>query len=373
MIKTVNLSGEQTVSFAAKHIYFWVQNLSTSEVLMSTESGVADSKDNVLIVPVGGAGYVHSGIGTNDVYVSGNGKVQVYATDNAFCPFKPGQKGGDEVTTVSGSVAVSAVEYPLIALSIYGSSVQDGIPHPDTPAEIVSVGDAGIEINIENKPESGPSIGISAFISTGTPLCSIDGVRDELVYNADGTGKVIKRFGVATLTADNIKGMTENTALGNFFYTDIVGAIGDTGTTARPICNRFVGVKFDDRASAEYVNNFRCFMEQSGRIVLRNAANDNRFTSSADLQEFVEENETVVIYPLATAQEIELSATEMAELQALRTFNGLTTISNDKGAEMSVKVATNSLLSEFVLPVIDGFNARLGERIAALEAAVTNT
>lgn len=280
---------------------------------------------------------------------------------------------GISVSAENGSISLNTVNYPIVSLELYGRSLQEGTPHVDTPAEIVSVGDAGIGIHLESQPASGPPIGMSAFISTGLPLCSIDGVQDVLVYRADGTGKVIKRFGVATLTADNIKGMTENTALGNFFYTDIVGAIGDTGTTARPICNRFVGVKFDDRASAEYVNNFRCFMEQSGRIVLRNAANDNRFTSSADLQEFVEENETVVIYPLATAQEIELSATEMAELQALRTFNGLTTISNDKGAEMSVKVATNPLLSEFVLPVIDGINARVEARIAALESAITSS
>lgn len=372
MIKTVNLSGEQKVSFAAKHIYFWVQNLSTSEVLMSTESGVTDGKDNVLIVPVGGAGYMHSGIGTNDVYLSGNGKVQVYATDNAFCPFKPVQKGGDEVT-VSGSAEVSTVEYPIVALSIYGKSVQEGTPHPDTPAEIVSVGDAGIEINIENKPESGPSIGISAFISTGTPLCSIDGVRDELVYNADGTGKVIKRFDVATLTADNITAVNAHAGLGNFFSTNIIGAIGTDDNDAKPISNRFVGVKFADRAVASTINTFRCFMSQDGRLILRNSAADNRFTTVAEMQEFIEENETVVIYPLATVQEIELTAEEMKELQALRTFNGTTIISNDENAEMSVKIAANPLMSEFVLPVINGITARFEARIAALESAVTNT
>lgn len=365
MIKTVNLSGEQKVSFAAKHIYFWVQNFSTSEVLMSTESGVADGKDNVLIVPVGGAGYVHSGIGTNDVYLSGNGKVQVYATDNAFCPFKSGQKGGDEVTTVSGSAEVSTVEYPIVALSIYGSSVQESDPHPDTPAEIVSVGDAGIEINIENKPESGPPIGMAAFISTGLPLCAIDGMQDVLIYRADGTGKVVKRLGVATLTAEQITGVTVNQGLGNFFYTNIIGAIGEN-SDVKPMCNRFLGITFADRAIIDYLNVFRCFMGQDGRLILRNSAADNRFTTVAEMQEFVTENEVIVIYPLAVAQEIELSATEMAELQALRTFNGVTTISNDEGAEMIVKCCTNPLLSEYVMPVLDGY----GKRIEELEAAV---
>ena len=367
MIKTVNLSGEQKVSFAAKHIYFWVQNLSTSEVLMSTESGVADSKDNVLIVPVGGAGYVHSGIGTNDVYLSGNGKVQVYATDNAFCPFKPVQKGGDEVT-VSGSAEVSTVEYPVIGLNIYGASTQEGTPTPDAPAEIISVGDDGT-INVEI--ESG-MIGNAAKITSGLPLCGIDDVCDELIYNADGTGKIVKRFGRVIVTANQITGVTVNQGLGNFFYTNIVGAIGEN-SDIKPLCNRFVGVTFADRATAAYLNDFRCFMGQDGRLILRNSAADNRFTTVAEMQSFIEENETVVIYPLATVQEIELSATEMAELQALRTFNGLTTISNDKDAEMSVKVAANLLLSEFVLPVINGITARFEARIAALESAVTNT
>lgn len=288
-------------------------------------------------------------------------------------PSEPaGAFGGNNITSAEGEIKTTTVEYPIVSLNIYGKSVQEGTPHPDTPAEITSVGDMGLEISLENEPESGPSIGISAFISTGTPLCSIDGVRDELVYNADGNGKAVKKFGVATLTSANIQGMTEHAGLGNFFYTNIVGAIGEN-SNAKPICNRFIGVTFANRAVAEYINTFRCFMGQDGRLVLRCAANDNRFTSPAELQNFVEENETVVIYPLAEAQEIELTAEEMKELQALRTFNGLTTISNDEGAEMVVKCCTNPLLSELVMPVIDGITARLEARIAALEAAVTNT
>lgn len=52
-------------------------------------------------------------------------------------------KGGE---TLSGSTTYfvdNSVDYPLVGLNLYGKSVQDGIPTPDNPVDIVSVGDSG--------------------------------------------------------------------------------------------------------------------------------------------------------------------------------------------------------------------------------------
>lgn len=42
-----------------------------------------------------------------------------------------------------GGTVTGTVDYPIIALNLYGKSVQDGTPTPEGPIDIVSVGDDG--------------------------------------------------------------------------------------------------------------------------------------------------------------------------------------------------------------------------------------
>ena len=119
-------------------------------------------------------------------------------------------------------------------------------------------------------------------------------VADELVYNADGTGKIVKR----AVKIDSYNGETVSGV-----YISSTGAL-TTGAT--------------------------------------------------------------VIYALAEPQEIELTAAEISALRQLQTFNGVTNISNDSGADMDVKYCTNKALSEFVYPITMGLQAQIDELKAAV-------
>ena len=80
-----------------------------------------------------------------------------------------------------------------------------------------------------------PYTGSIATITSALPLCGIpvdsggnytdsDGqqwICDELIYNADGTGKIIKRCNKMRLESSNITGFVEHTTFGNYFYTNI--------------------------------------------------------------------------------------------------------------------------------------------------------
>lgn len=113
MIKTVVLSGaEQKVQFDGNSTYFWVQNLSDADVLVSLESDIADGADNVLTIPSGGAGYVRDDTGgVKNVYLLGTGKVQIYGTCNAFCPFKVASGGGDSGGAVDEQARADLEEF----------------------------------------------------------------------------------------------------------------------------------------------------------------------------------------------------------------------------------------------------------------------
>ncbi|MBQ5320344.1 MAG: hypothetical protein J6K17_14735 [Oscillospiraceae bacterium] len=508
-IKTINLTGtEQAVKFAETSTHFWVQNLGGSDVLVSMESGISEGKDNVLTVTSGGAGYVRSDMGDKTVYLLGNGKVQVYGVNNAFCPFKPGTKGGDAITFTGGAIA-GTVDYPLLALNLYGQSIQNGTPTPEAPVDIVSVGDNGtVEItacgknilmqtcvdkteygitftkqpdgsiimngtstsnfaytiydynksntlvfnggkytisfgdefnawvrsspttaamvvgcqigesanyisyskhgvrtfstdeyveernlfvkvkldagavcdNIRIYPqiekgdtatEYEPYKGNTATITSGLPLCSVGDYRDELIYNADGTGKIIKRTGITTFDgSDNEEWELGSNymRIGSPILSGVIAKTDEANPIANCICTNLPIVSANETFNGAQ----GLAVSSSGRVFICIASLAGNSDITAWTSYFAE-NPVTVVYQLETPQVIELSATEMAELGQLQTFDGMTTIYNDEGAEMTVKVATNPLLSEYVKPVIDGFTARYEERIAALEAAITST
>ena len=52
-------------------------------------------------------------------------------------------QGGKTVEKSASYTLDNAVDYPLIDLRLYGKSTQDGVPTPDAPVDIVSVGDSG--------------------------------------------------------------------------------------------------------------------------------------------------------------------------------------------------------------------------------------
>ena len=286
-------------------------------------------------------------------------------------------KGGETVSGESSYTLNNAVDYPLLALNLYGKSTQDGEPSPDNPVDIVSVGDSGsVEITADNGEKS-----TAASITSALPLCGIpvseggnytdsngqQWICDELIYNADGTGKIVKYCSATILSASNITNIIKDDNYGNFFDTNIVGAVSTSTNHIKPLSNRFLGVTYTDRVASDYINTFRCFISDIGHLLLRVANSENdKFSSLDDMRNFVDSNDVYIVYQLAEPQEIELTTAEMSQLRQLQTFDGVTSISNSAGAKMSVKYCTNKALSEYVLPITKGLQAQIDELRAAV-------
>lgn len=222
----------------------------------------------------------------------------------------------------------------------------------------------------------------AASITASLPLCGIpvssggnytdsngqQWVCDELIYNADGTGKIVKYAGIYTFTGN------ENFALRNNDNGRCVYAIANllqykyySGTHA--VSDKYVCIDTVNSAT-QAISGLKigemCFYYDSNFLNPPNTA--MYFGSSCTtLSDFKSEIAgSTIIYALATPQEIELTAAEMTAFRQLQTFNGTTSISNNGGAEMNVKYCTNKALSEFVRPITMGLQKQIDELKAAI-------
>ncbi len=143
---TVALSGtEKAVEFAAAYNYFYVKNDSSDTVYVSMSPNITAGADGVFAVDAGSSCGTAHGYPATKLYLLGTGSMQVCGTGSADNPFKSASRGGDgkNADKASSYALNNAADYPLMALSLYGKSVQDGTPAPDAPVDIVSVGDSG--------------------------------------------------------------------------------------------------------------------------------------------------------------------------------------------------------------------------------------
>ena len=295
--------------------------------------------------------------------------------------------GGYEVAGAASYTFNNAVDYPLLGLNLYGKSTQDGTPTPDAPIDIVSVGDSGsVAISVDN----GDSISITANITSALPLCGIpvdnygnytdsngqQWVCDELIYNADGTGKIIKNIRKYTFTGTEEGGIWQlNGSIDStknrfqFKITDEnIKAVYDTSkftsaTKSRILCDKYKAVTSNDTWT---LKNGIAASHTAGYIAIY----DENYATIATINDWIAylaENPVTVIYQLNKPQEIELTAAEMAALRELQTFDGVSNVSNDSGADMDVKVCTNKVLSEYVFPITTGLQAQIDElKVAVL-------
>jgi hypothetical protein len=241
-----------------------------------------------------------------------------------------------QVTELTGETSYTTDKlknYPLYALTIYGKSVQNGTPTPEVPVDIVSVGDdKSVIITVDN----GSNITFSATITNGLPLCSIGNVRDELIYNADGTGKIIKRTGI--ITFDGSSDENWQAISSNRFYTSV-------NNIAYPIDNNHIGNAMSTAfvfvsANALYNDTTLIGMAINVNAKAIYIRPNTSFTTATELCNWLAENPVTVVYQLAEQQEIELTAAEMAKLQQLETLNGVCNIYNSGNGEMYIRAMT---------------------------------
>lgn len=133
-ITTIVLNGEIKVQFDKEYNYFFVNNLSGNEIYMSMENNISADKDGVIIIPEGSSAGTMHGYAADSLYVSGSGKVQIMGCYSANNPFKKNVKGGEIKTANGNNISVNnSVNFPLLALTVYGKSTQGYASYGGTP------------------------------------------------------------------------------------------------------------------------------------------------------------------------------------------------------------------------------------------------
>lgn len=387
-------------------------------------------------------------------------------------------RGGGKSASHSSSYTINnTVDYPLLGLSLYGKSTQNGTPTPDTPVDIVSVGDSGFDIistdnthfNLLSVRDNGGEIITKQPVSTvakigkkatftvtatGTglkyqwqiltkgsttwknsgsagnttdtliasidnnwrgakvrcivtdangnreisneaaiyvvsndyeaktssittdalPLCGIpvesggnytdsngqQWICDELIYNADGTGKIIKHTAQYTFTGnENFSLRGNNNA---YVYSIHNLLIYKHYSGVRSVSDKYIcsGTAFDSTTAIKTLK-----IGENQFFYNEGYPTDNYVyfgSSCTTLEDFKSEIAgSRIIYPLAEPQEIELTAADVSALMQLRTYSGVTEISNSGNADMDVKYCTDKSLSECVLPIIMGLQKQIDE------------
>lgn len=380
-------------------------------------------------------------------------------------------KGGDTVSNESSYTLENAVDYPLLGLSLYGRSSQDGIPSPDAPVDIVSVGDNGFDIitkddthfNILSVRDNGGEIitkqpvsdvgkngetkqfivsasgsGLryqwwqnvnngkgwvimntegarqpiftipvadfrngyryrcvvtdsngnsetsnevtlyvvsndceittSSIVTDALPLCGIpvssggnytdsngqQWICDELIYNADGTGKIIKRTATIMLDGSDDESYQLGSATDIYAPFSVLNVVSPVAYTMQIKSNVTDKVNMTQATADSFA--IHCGISLNILFGI-----DMGVTTIEGARAWLSSHHTTIIYPLATPQEIKLTAAEMTALSQLHTYSGITNIFNSGGADMDVKYCINKSLSECVLPITIGLQKQIDE------------
>ena len=242
-----------------------------------------------------------------------------------------------------------AIDQTFAGFRIFGKTTQDGTPTPETPVELVSVGDGGsITVNVTGANEAQ-----SMTISTpnglpGIPVTSGGNYTDGSgqMWYADEKdferGVYIQRCYAETITMvyeeTNNRYIGETTknanqkvseGIGIFVLTDKLSYNENAGT----IGTQTNGVRIS------YGNKKAVIAYYNGEVI-----------SSLD-----------VLYPLETPIEKPLPKEELAAYASLQTSRGITTVSNDKDAYMDVqyqmdakKYIDRKVASSFIYPATIG-------------------
>lgn len=174
--------------------------------------------------------------------------------------------------------------------------------------------------------------GNTATITSGLPLCSIGDVRDELVYRADGTGKIIKRTAKIVLDGSNDEAWVTSEGNAPFQITISDGSLWESRLDLpRLYCNKYQRVP---QGATWGSYDYMVSTDTNGTLL---AIRDISVTTLEGFKAKLNAVPMVVVYVLATPQEIELSAAEMSELMQLQTFDGVTNIYNDENADLYIK------------------------------------
>ena len=174
-------------------------------------------------------------------------------------------------------------------------------------------------------------------------------ICDELVYNADGTGKIIKRTNKKVLSTDDTFHFTNSRSPRIYFAISDILKISNSDLKANMLCNNHKIVTANDQYHNANVVGISQQGVNSTTVYISNAS-----TNSVDaFKTWLANNPTYIIYQLATPQEIELTSAEISALKQLQTFDGITNILNNGGADMDIRYYSNKTLEDLQKQIDD--------------------
>lgn len=239
------------------------------------------------------------------------------------------------------SVAFSdAVEQPFIGFRIFGKTTQDGIPTPDAPVELVSVGDSGsITVNVAGASEANS---ITAATPNGLPGIPVKSggnytdangrqwICDEIDF---ARGVYVQRVGrwIFDGSPDESWVEAEKTESRDGVYHSYLGI--DTPSMA--YCSHYTFLEIAAVSRTEY----RGMFDINYRQVRVNAYG---FADVEAFKTFLSSNPLILTAPLTYPIETPLSEEELAAYASLHTYRKNTTVSNDAGAYMEMEYSLDA-------------------------------
>lgn len=251
----------------------------------------------------------------------------------------------------------------------------------------VELSTEGVEISVcgyqlEESPEMTdyePYTGSTAAITSVLPLCATlvtdkaflpyanytdskgqKWICDKLIDNPNGTGKAL-RYNRHVIYDGSADERFKNFAITEGFVNDFLCAITTLDSLAYKLnlsSANLVASHFTPRIIWTD-DEMGVYSAWAGNLGFRLPSSVVGGTDEAAWRAWLAANPVMVVYPLATPEEIELTAEEVAQLKQLYSYNDVTNIFNDEGAEMSVKYCNSPLASECWLPLYEEIMAKL--------------
>ena len=291
------------------------------------------------------------GLGVPATTTSDAGKVPTVKADGSAYelagPYAP-LSAAIRPTASGNPVSITdSVEWPLLGLKVYGKSVQDGTPSPESPVPIVSAGGGGsIALTISDGADQSQSLTIST--PTGLPGIPVDSDGNytdaegqQLICDEVNDSKHVHRIEQIEFdgSPDESWQMSFNeNAQRNFFWIALkkMALRKSTGDSVL-ICSSY---PYSYYGYAEpNANNTVCFQSNC----LNFTCTTSSFTSVEEWREYLGKNKVSLIYAVSEPIETPLSEEEIAAYRTLHTYDGTTVISTPEDvAGLEVRYVANA-------------------------------
>lgn len=223
-----------------------------------------------------------------------------------------------------------AFEAPLCGLHIYGKSTQDVTPTPDAPVPIVSAGDGG---NVLVTLSDGNSNEQTLTLQTPTGLPGIPATSGDNYTDPQGKqwvcdevnlerGIYIKRVSTTVLTVDMVQSLMRNVNDYCIMINPPIDYKHTNGIRNVLMSNRFIYDKKDKKNGVIFGYGFQ----------IRLYVDPNEIETLAAAKEFIEKNQTEIMYEVNKPTETPLTPAELAAYKALTTYAPTTIVQASAGA-----------------------------------------